>query len=225
MQPVRPELLSNIPETILYFNNLYDSFFGGHSLWEENHQYFGNRLLAYHCMQNFEEFWGAADFILNRYENKSLNFLEIGAARGLWPFMLHTFANMYNIDLKYTTITMMSDTDYINNGAFDLLRKVKTIYSSDKFTLIDNDSRSRDNLSKLASSYDIVYIDGCHEYDCVMSDIELYSPLSTDIVMFHDIRPKTNEVYRAIKDSRVEIHKEFVMNELIMGIGMHFINE
>ena len=81
-----------------------------------------------------------------------------------------------------------------------------------------------EEISTYADSFNIVFIDAAHDYESVMNDISKFAPLATDILLFHDIRPKEVMpgfgVYQAIIDSKLAIDTEIVTNENGMGIGI-----
>lgn len=198
------------------FNRGYETFFEGPALIEENHPTYGHRLLAYDGGQHFNEFWNCMYFLLESYEGRSLNFLEIGAAKGLWPYTLNVFSEAYDIDLTYTTVTMMSQDIRVNQ----YLPKVGQLFDERKFTLIDADSTSPEAYEPLASNFDVVFIDANHDYDYVMKDIHNYAHRATDLLIFHDIRPLNGGVARAVIENDIAFDHEFIENEQIMGIGI-----
>jgi hypothetical protein len=75
-------------------------------------------------------------------------------------------------------------------------------------------------------TYDIVFIDAGHKYHEAKNDIDKFSSLATDMLMFHDIRPfVTNEhcgVYQAIQDSNIVLDEEISVADE-MGIGIKYI--
>lgn len=182
---------------------------------------------SYHGSQIKEEFKRAWDCIIEYIEDIPgvVSFLEIGAYKGLWPLMLSFICKKLDKKFNYTTITWL-DQDYNNQ---DLL-KIKEYYNQEglKFKLINLNSQDPTSKSKLKSKYHIVFIDADHRYEGAKKDIELYSSLATKLLIFHDIRPiiptSNCGVYKAIKDSSIELDKEIIVDGGKMGIGIKFIN-
>jgi len=177
------------------------------------------------------EFFSAWQQISDYYKLKKpkrLKFLEIGAYKGLWAIAFYEFCKLNDIECEYLTITMM-DQDPNNHPLINVLYNINK--NGGKANLINSDSTSDTVLSKISEysdTFDIVFIDAGHDYDSVMSDIQNFSSLSTDILLFHDIRPKQTipgfGVYQAITDSNIVLDTEIVTNEFHMGIGIKYIS-
>lgn len=174
-----------------------------------------------------DEFFGAWNSISNFYDSnptKHISFLEIGAYRGLWALALSEFCNEKGLSYEYATVTYM-EQDANNNPLYN----VQKYYEGNnvKFNLINSPSQDKSLLERLNPSYNIVFIDGDHSYNMVMEDIAIYAPIATDMVLFHDIRPKQPNpgcgVYLAINDSGLELHEEIVVDGDWMGIGIHYV--
>ena len=186
----------------------------------------GNVNPVYHGSQIKEEFILAWNELIQIISNTKgvFTFLEVGAYRGLWPLMLSYVCKHLNKEFKYTTITWLDQDP--NNQA---ILKVKEYYTDNglEFNLINQNSQLDETLKFVNNEYDIVFIDADHRYNGVLKDIQLYSSLATQLLMFHDIRPKTTNpncgVYQAIQDSNITLDKEIVVNGDIMGIGLKYV--
>jgi hypothetical protein len=181
---------------------------------------------VYHGSQIKEEFILAWNELIQIVSNTEgiFTFLEVGAYRGLWPLMLSYVCKTLEKPFEYTTVTWLDQDP--NNEA---ILKVKQYYDKNNlnFTLINKNSQLKETLEFVKGKYDVVFIDADHRYEGVLKDIQLYSSLATQLLMFHDIRPKeTNSncgVYQAIQDSNIILDKEIVVNGNLMGIGLKFM--
>lgn len=193
-------------------------------------RYTNDNLVSFDGSQIQSEFFRAWDSIQNYYSKhkpKKLSFLEIGAWKGLWGIAFSEFCNMNSIEGTYATITLIDD-DAHNNSLYNTFAYLKS--NNINTFLVNGDSTLDTSLSSLlefSKKYNIVFIDGSHKYDSVMSDISKYSKLATDILIFHDIRPKNKNkdigVYSAIIDSNIILDEEIVTKENLMGIGLKYV--
>ncbi len=190
-------------------------------------QHPGNHNPVYNGSQIKEEFTQAWEELTNIIKgiDGTLTFLEIGAYRGLWPLMLSMVCEELNKPFEYTTVTWISQ-DPNNDGIHKVINHYKN--NNLTFNLIDQNSQLPNALNSLEESYHIVFIDADHRYDGVMKDIKLYSPLASNLLMFHDIRPITPTsgcgVYKALEDSNITLDKEIVVDGEKMGIGFKYIS-
>lgn len=77
-------------------------------------------------------------------------------------------------------------------------------------------------------SINLLFIDAGHDYNDVKRDYEIYSPLTKNIIAFHDIMLQREEVrlfWKEIQETeqkypKVAIHRWSNRHKLIMGIGM-----
>ena len=190
-------------------------------------EYTNGNEISFEGSQIQAEFFKAWNLIETYYKSnptKELKFLEIGAWRGLWGIAFTEFCKLNNIKGSYLTLTLI-DQDPNNLPLYNTLDYIKS--QNIKADLININSLSDNALneiSKHSDSFDIVFIDAAHDYDSVINDIKKFAPLATDILLFHDIRPKAVlpgfGVYQAIIDSNLSIDVEIVTNENGMGIGI-----
>ena len=180
--------------------------------------------------QRQSEFFKAWNEIVNFYEKskvKKLTFLEVGAWKGLWGIAFAEFCKEKGIQGEYVTITMI-DHDPNNRPLYNSIEYINN-QPNMKASLIDMntfDVKALDEVKKYHQTYNMVFIDAGHRYDEVKNDIDKFSNLATDILLFHDIRPiEKNDncgVYQAIKDSNIVLDQEISVADE-MGIGIKFI--
>jgi hypothetical protein len=179
--------------------------------------------VSFHGSQKPIEFFNAWESINKFYENKSidtLSFLEIGAYKGLWAIALKCFGESKNINIDYSTITLLNH-DFNNHSLIGVVNYFKQ--SNLPISLVNQSSHDPNAVTALPhSKYNIVFIDADHSYDAVMKDIQFYRPLAKDILMFHDIGRKS--VIDAIRDSGIELDLKITSDaNTHMGIGIKFM--
>ena len=117
---------------------------------------------------------------------QNFKFLEIGVYRGQIPCLATLLARRYGISGTMYGVTTLStigfgDThpgnpDFANDIAktFDFAKQ-----PTNNFKLIHGNSMDEDVIytTSLESPFDLVYIDGGHEYDTVISDIKHYAEM------------------------------------------------
>lgn len=193
-------------------------------------QYTNGNEISFEGSQIQYEFFKAWNSIGKYYKNnptKKLNFLEVGAWKGLWGIAFTEFCKLNNIEGSYLTLTLI-DQDVNNIPLYKTLEYINS--QNIKADLININSLSEQALPQIlaySDSFNIVFIDAAHDYHSVMSDIKKFAPLANDILLFHDIRPKqvNNDcgVYQSILDSNINLDEEIITNEGIMGIGIKYI--
>lgn len=122
-------------------------------------------------------------------QSNSFNFLEIGVYKGQILSLVKLLAQNSNKNCNYYGVTPLSiDGDkYSNYDSVDYSSIIQSLfqhYNLD-FNLSKNiiKGKSTDaNIKQLIKSkglFDLVYVDGCHNYDCVVSDINLVRDITT----------------------------------------------
>ena len=147
----------------------------------------GTRLydgLGTHYMQNPYEISDLI-FFLKNYEKKNkkffLNFLEIGFSAGINNTILNKFFSFHR------------------NVAIDIVQPIginfNTFFANLRFknlTLLCGDSKKADvvNQTEKLGKYDLIFIDGGHDYETVESDFKLYSKFLSKkgLIVLHDIK-------------------------------------
>ena len=173
------------------------------------------------------EAWRDIDSFYGKNKPKQLSFLEVGAWKGLWAIAFCEFCKFHNIEGTYTTITMI-DHDPNNRPLF---KSLEYVYDNGcTYNLIDLntfDEKALDEVKAVSDKFDIVFIDAGHKYHEAINDINKFSNLATDLLLFHDIRPitATNDcgVYQAIQDSNIKLDEEISTSNAEMGIGIKYI--
>ena len=176
----------------------------------------------YDGSQNKAEFRDCIEYIdrrIRKINDKEIWFLEIGAYKGLWALAFNILCNENQKIPKYVTVTWISQDP--NNQE---LLKTKKYYHDNChfFQLIDADStleKSLQDVMAIKEFYHFVFIDGDHSFSSVMQDINNYSPLASNLLIFHDINTRSCGVHKAIKKSGITLNVKISYGD-IMGIGI-----
>lgn len=114
------------------------------------------------------------------------SYLEVGTAEGNSLYVLaHAFK-------KGSKITCVDLGEAHTKPKQEEIRRLLTDYEIGMF---HGDSTNPDTLP-IKNKYDVVLIDGGHDYHTVMSDALMYGPLAKKYILFHDI--KLPDVARAV---------------------------
>jgi hypothetical protein len=115
---------------------------------------------------------------------KDFKFLEIGVFKGQTISLVSLIAQIQMKNCEVVGITPLTNSgdQYSNHPDIDYFTAIRTIFDNfrikewDKTKIIRGYSNDETviNMSSAAGPYDIVYIDGCHDYDVVCSDINNY---------------------------------------------------
>ena len=117
-------------------------------------------------------------------QSSSFRFLEIGVYKGQVLSLIKLLSNLYDKGCEFYGVTPLSNVGDKYSKRYDVVDYSKTIESLfSKFDLefdlnknIINGSSIDDNIKNKVKNlgfFDVVYIDGCHDYECVVSDILL----------------------------------------------------
>jgi hypothetical protein len=187
--------------------------------------------ISFDGSQKQSEFFEAWNSISNFYDKSKptkLTFLEVGAWKGLWGLAFAEFCKLNNIEGEYVTITMI-DHDPNNQPLHQTINYINEQHNI-KGSLIDLntfDENALPEVLKHNEKFNMVFIDAGHKYHEVVNDIEKFSSLASDILLFHDIRPITPTdncgVYQAIQDLKITLDEEIAVGDE-MGIGIKYIN-
>jgi hypothetical protein len=153
---------------------------------------------------------------------KNFRFLEIGVYKGQVLSLVSLLSKLYEKNVDFIGVTPLSNHgdkysvyDKISYG--DIIKNVfnhfNLQFDIEKNILI-GDSTNQEIKMKIKETgiYDLIYIDGCHDYNCVVSDINLMKEISSNgsYIVFDDSSCNkefsTNlfkgheDVCRAIKD-------------------------
>lgn len=140
----------------------------------QNNWGYGNR--AFHWMWN----------ILIQEAPKNFKFLEIGVFKGQTISLISMLNKLYRKDGMVYGLTPLSNTGdkYTTHPDVDYEALIQQIYGT--FQLDANDLNiiqgfSNDpeiiNIAHDEGPYDFVYVDGCHDYEVVVSDLQKYGDM------------------------------------------------
>lgn len=176
-----------------------------------------------HLLHNPEEL---TDFIffLKDYERKNrkkiTKFLEVGFNAGKANTILNKFFNFEQVVAVDNFSADTSSTDLMAN-----LRRKNLI-------LICGNSDKKENLEiiKKFQPYDLIFIDGSHEYEDVKKDLNNYGKMLSEhgILAAHDIHsleyPGVNKAWKEFKRQNNFIFKEIVCKKyyFVCGVGLAF---
>lgn len=177
----------------------------------------------YNGSQTRDEFLLTLLYIEHRIrelESDVVSFLEIGAFKGLWAIALDFLCKKHNKNPFYVTATWLKH----NPENEDLIRVCQDIetrgFASAK--IIDGNSADPkviETVHKTRKTYDFVLIDADHSVEAVQKDIQSYSHLASEILLFHDVVTKKCGVRKAIENSGLSLHY-IISRAKEMGIGL-----
>lgn len=195
-----------------FFRHQTNAEYGGYLMFD------GTRS---HIMHNPEEL---SDFIffLKNYEKKKRkkirNFLEIGFSSGKANTILNKFFNFEQIVAVDNFTADMSSTDLLAN----LRRKNLIVICG------NSDKKETLQIIKKFQPYDLIFVDGSHEYKDVKKDLSNYSKMLSDygILAAHDIHSLEyqgiNKAWNEFKRQSNFIFKEIVCKKyyFVCGVGL-----
>lgn len=125
-------------------------------------------------------------------------FLEIGVYKGQVLSLIPLLSKIYNKEVEFIGVTPLSNhgdkySSYDKTSYDDVIRgifnKFELPFDISKNILI-GDSTNEEIKSKIKENgtYNLIYIDGCHDYNCVVSDINLMKEVSVkeSYIVFDD---------------------------------------
>ena len=191
---------------------------------QTNAEYGGYRMFdgtRSHLMHNPNELSDLI-FFLKEYEKvkrkKISNFLEIGFNSGILNTILNKSFKFEQIVAIDTFTSEISSTDLLAN----LKRK--------NLVLVCGSSNKKENLQtiKKFQPYDLIFVDGSHEYNDVKKDLNNYCKMLSDdgILVAHDIHslefPGVDKAWSEFKRQNNFSYKEFVNRKYfyVCGVGL-----
>ena len=179
-----------------------------------------------HYMQNPYEI-AELIFFLKLYEKKKnikiKDFLEIGFSAGINNSIFNKFFN------------------FNKNVVIDVVQPVgisfNTFYANLRFknlTLLCGDSKNKKIIkqAQILGNYDLIFIDGGHDYKTVRSDFEVYSKLlaKNGVIVLHDIKSNVvKDVPKFWKELKNKSKSKFKFKEIFKkgfkmecGLGLVF---
>ena len=120
---------------------------------------------------------------------KKFKFLEIGVYKGQVLSLVKLLSDLKNKECEFYGVTPLSDVGdkYLKKyDVVDYSLTIETLFKKfnlefDLNTNIINGSSVEEDIKnkiKQLGIFDVVYIDGCHDYDCVVSDILLIKEIT-----------------------------------------------
>ena len=195
-----------------FFRHQTNAEYGGYRMFDNTRS---------HLMHNPNELSDLI-FFLKEYEKikrkKISNFLEIGFNSGILNTILNKFFKFEQIVVIDTFTSEISSTDLLAN----LKRK--------NLVLVCGSSNKKENLQtiKKFQPYDLIFVDGSHEYNDVKKDLNNYSKMLSDdgILVAHDIHsleyPGVNKAWNEFKLQNNFMFKEIVNKKyyFVCGVGL-----
>jgi hypothetical protein len=122
--------------------------------------------------------------LVNKME-KNFNFLEIGVYKGRILSLIKLLSDVLNKNVKIYGITPLDNSGdkFSKYEKIDYLSEINNSFlkfdlSIDSVNIIKGFSQDNDIIQKAKENeYNIIYIDGCHDYEIVCLDIDNYSKL------------------------------------------------
>lgn len=185
-------------------------------------EYGGNQIFdgtRSHIMHNPEEL---SEFIyfLKNYEQKKKrkikSYLEIGYSSGKVNTILNKFFNFEHITAVDNFMSDISSTDLLAN----LRRKNLTLVCR------NSDKEKTSEIVKKFQPYDLIFIDGSHEYNDAKNDLNNFYKMLSDfgVLAVHDIHsrdyPGVNKAWKEFKQKKNFRFKEISHKKYFFNCGM-----
>ena len=205
-------------ELIEFLKNISNAEIGGNRLYDGS----GN-----HYMQNAKEIAELVFYLKKHQLKKKIkfsNFLEIGYAAGINNSILNkffTFKKIVSVDII--------DPSGTNTNTFFANLRFKNL------TLVFGDSTDQKNIEtvKKLGFYDLIFIDGGHDYETAKKDFQNYSKFLSrnGLIILHDIKsnlvkgvPKLwNEIKS--KEKKNWLFKEIFDSGQMMECGLGILSK
>jgi hypothetical protein len=183
-------LLTSLKEASLYYQNMNE---GTHKqiydIFKHNAENYRGGILN----KQFESSLGFGElpfswhwYLLVNEMSSNFKFLEIGVYKGRVLALIQLLSNILNKNVQIWGVTPLSvDGDkYSNYDNDDYLKAIKFSFTNSSVSfentqIIKGFSQNDDviNQAKENALYDIIFIDGCHDYEVVCLDIKNYSKM------------------------------------------------
>jgi hypothetical protein len=182
--------LESLDEVVMYYQNMNE---GTHKeiydIFKHNAENYNGGILNSQFANSpgfgelsFSWHW----YLLVKEMSSNFKFLEIGVYKGRVLSLIQVLSNLLNKNVQIWGITPLSvDGDkYSGYDNVDYLNAIKSSFinsnvSFENTQIIKGYSQDDDiiNQAKENMCYDIIFIDGCHDYEVVCLDIKNYSKM------------------------------------------------
>lgn len=139
------------------------------------------------------------NFLTNKYDTKNMTIIEIGSWTGLSAIEFSkVFGKVICVDTWAPTIGINTQYD---------MKEVERIFDSRTKNIANIEKRkgkSEDigkEAGKAGEKFDIIYIDGAHDYNNVKLDLLLWKKMITKCITGHDYYSKFPGVIRAVNEA------------------------
>ncbi len=202
-------------ELIEFFKHQTTAEYGGYRLFD------GNRNHLMHIPEELTDLLILLQDFQKKNKKKLGKFLEIGFSTGKVNTILNKFFQFEQIVAVDNFSAEISSKDLLAN----LVRK--------NLTLICGNSDTKNTLSlvKNFSSFDLVFVDGSHEYKDVKTDLKNFSKMvsKNGILIAHDIHskehPGVNKAWNEFKEKNNDFKFQEIFYDLYYfkcGVGIAF---
>lgn len=116
-------------------------------------------------------------------QKSKFKFLEIGVYKGQVLSLVKYLSDLYEKQVDFYGVTPLKNlgdkySTYEDTNYAQVIKKIFDDFNLnyDEYSNIINGSSIDENVKNIIiknGKYDVIYIDGCHNYDCVVSDIKL----------------------------------------------------
>ena len=183
--------MNNLENVITFYENEKNNF-DRHKIIYDKFNYnvikYNNGILQKHFLKLLGcgelPFYWSWYLLVNKMEN-NFNFLEIGVYKGRILSLIKLLSDLQNKNVNIFGITPLDDSSdkFSKYEKIDYLSEIKNSFlnfnlSLNDVKIIKGFSQNNEVIEKVKDiKFNIIYIDGCHDYSIVCQDIDNYSKL------------------------------------------------